>query len=98
MGNISNKRWSEYTEIKHTARGSVKEMPHDDIKLAAYEALFEISNSWGSAFGVNLREAVYCEWWRVSRQMLDTKPSSTSKDRALTIIADLESMSKGGDE
>lgn len=98
MANISNKKWCEYTEIKHTARGAVKPMSYDDIKLSAYEALFEISNLWGSAFGANLREAIYCNWWKIARQMLDTKPNSESKTRALTIIADLEHMSKGGDE
>jgi hypothetical protein len=95
MARISSKKWNEYNS---TARGSVEPMSYDDIKLSAYEALFEISNSWGSAFGANLREAVYCEWWTVAHQMLDTKPNSTSKDRALTIIADLEHMSKGGDK
>ena len=98
MARISNKKWCEYTEIKCTARGAVKDMAYEDIKLSAYEALFEVSNSWGSTFGANLREAVYCGWWRVANQMLDTKPNSTSKDRALTIIADLEHISKGGDE
>lgn len=94
MARISHKKWDEY---QSTARGAVEPMTYDDIKLAAYEALFEISNSWGSAFGANLREAVYCEWWKIARQMLDTKPDSKSKERALTIIADLEQMSKGGD-
>lgn len=94
MARISNKKWCEYT----TARGASVPMSHDDIKLAAYEALFEISNSWGSAFGVNLREAIYCNWWKIARQMLDTKPDSTSKTRALTIIDDLEYLKKGGDE
>lgn len=98
MARISNKKWCEYTEIKCTARGSAAEVPCDDIKESAYEAFFEISNSWGSAFGANLREAVYCNWWKIARQMLDTKPDSTSKARALTIISDLENMSKGGDE
>ena len=98
MARISNKKWCEYTEIKCTSRGASAPMSHDDIKLSAYEALFEISNSWGSAFGINLREAVYCNWWTTARQMLDTKPNSASKDRALTIIADLEHMQKGGDE
>ena len=98
MARISNKKWCEYTEVKCNARGAVAPMNHDDIKLSAYEALFEISNSWGSAFGANLREAVYCGWWTVAYQMLDTKPNSTSKNRALTIVADLEHISKGGDE
>ena len=98
MSRISNKKWCEYTEVKCNARGSVTEMSYDDIKLSAYEALFEVSNSWGVAFGANLREAVYCKWWTVARQMLDTKPNSTSKTRALTIIADIEHMGKGGDE
>ena len=98
MARISNKKWCEYTEVKCNARGSVKEMSYDDIKLSAYEALFEVSNSWGSAFGANLREAVYCGWWTNAYRMLDVKPDSSSKSRALTIIADLESMSKGGDE
>lgn len=92
MARISNKKWNEY---KSTARGAAEPMSYDDIKLSAYEALFEISNSWGCAFGANLREAVYCNWWTIARQMLDTKPNSTSKNRALTIIADLEHMSKG---
>lgn len=98
MARISNKKWCEYTEIKHTSRGAVEQMSQDDIKESAYEALFEISNSWGSSFGANLREAIYCEWWNIARQMLDVKPPSSSKDRALTIIADLEHLSKGGDE
>ena len=99
MGRISSKKWCEYTEIKHTARGEAGPMSQwDDIKESAYEAFFEVSNSWGSAFGANLREAVYCEWWKIARQMLDVKPPSSSKDRALTIIADLEYLSKGGNE
>jgi hypothetical protein len=98
MARISNKKWCEYTEIKHTARGSVEQMSCDDIKLSAYEALFEVSNSWGSTFGANLREAVYCGWWKVARQMLGIKTDCKSKERALTIIADLEHMSKGGDK
>lgn len=98
MARISNKKWCEYTEIKHTSRGAVEPMSPDDIKESAYEAFFEVSNSWGSAFGANLREAVYCEWWNIARQMLDVKVDCKSKERALTIINDLESMSKGGDE
>ena len=98
MARISNKKWCEYTEIKHNARGSVEPMSQDDIKLSAYEALFEVSNSWGSSFGANLREAVYCNWWDIARQMLDTKPDSASKTRALIIIDDLEYIRKGGDK
>ena len=98
MRRISNKKWCEYTEVKCNARGSVQDMSYDDIKLSAYEALFEISNSWGCVFGANLREAVYCGWWNIARQMLDVKADCKSKDRALTIIADLECMSKGGDK
>ena len=97
MARISNKKWCEYTEIKHTSRGAVEPMSQGDIKQSAYEALFEISNNWGCTFGANLREAVYCEWWNIARQMLDVKPDSSSKDRALTILSDLEHMSKGGD-
>lgn len=91
MARVSNKKWGEYT----TARGAVREISKDDLKEMAYDTLFEVSNSWGSTFGSNLREAVYCEWWQTARQMLDVKPNSTSKDRALTVIRDLENMSKG---
>lgn len=98
MGRISNKKWCEYTEIKHTARGEAEPMSYDDIKESAYEAFFEVSNSWGSTFGANLREAVYCEWWNIARQMLDVKVDCKSKERALTIINDLEHMSKGGED
>ena len=91
MARISHKTW----EIYKTARGSSRPIPQEDIKQMAYDTLFEVSNSWGSVFGANLREAVYCEWWNIARQMLDVKPSSTSKTRALMVIADLENMAKG---
>lgn len=91
MGKISGKKWNEYS----TARGAVKEMSNEDIKRMAYDTLFEVSNAWGSAFGASLREAVYCQWWHIARQMLDVKPDSISKDRALTVIRDLENLSKG---
>lgn len=90
MARISHKQWNAYK----TARGASKEMSSEDIKKMAYDTLFEVSNSWGSAFGANLREAVYCEWWDTARQMLDVQRNSKSKDRALTVIADLENMSK----
>lgn len=91
MARISHKQWSAY----QTARGVSKEMSKDDIKQMAYDTLFEVSNSWGCAFGANLREAVYCEWWHIARQMLAVKPDSESKRRALTVIRDLENMAKG---
>ena len=91
MARISHKNWNAYK----TARGVSKEMSNEDIKKMAYDTLFEISNSWGSVFGANLREAVYCQWWHIARQMLDVKPNSESKTRALTVIQDLENMAKG---
>lgn len=91
MARISHKNWNAYK----TARGASKEMSNEDIKKMAYDTLFEVSNSWGSTFGANLREAVYCQWWDTARQMLDVQRNSTSKDRALTVIADLENMAKG---
>ena len=91
MARISHKEWNAY----QTARGASKPMSTEDIKKMAYDTLFEVSNSWGCAFGANLRDAVYCEWWDTARQMLDVKPNSKSKERALTVIQDLENMAKG---
>lgn len=91
MARISHKQWNAYK----TARGASHQDPTVDIKKMAYDTLFDVSNSWGSAFGANLREAVYCEWWDSARQMLDVKPNSESKRRALTVIQDLENMAKG---
>ena len=90
MARISHKNWEVYSK----ARGASKE-PNEDIKKMAYDTLFDVSNSWGCAFGANLREAVYCHWWDSARQMLDVKPNSESKRRALTVIQDLENMAKG---
>jgi hypothetical protein len=90
MAKISHKTWNTY----NTARGAKKEMPKEDIKRMAYDTLFEVCSAWGSVFGANLREAVYCEWWDTARQMLSVKKDSISKERALTVIADLEHMSK----
>jgi hypothetical protein len=94
MAKISNKEWFKYLETK-SARGASRSVSAEDIKKQAYDTLFEVSNSWGSAFGANLREAVYCHWWDSARQMLDVKPDSKSKERALTVINDLENMAKG---
>lgn len=91
MARISHKNWNAYK----TARGASKDMSNEDIKKMAYDTLFEVSNSWGCVFGANLREAVYCEWWETARQMLDVQRDSTSKERALTVIRDLENMAKG---
>ena len=91
MARISHKEWNAY----QTARGASHQDPTVDIKKMAYDTLFEVSNSWGCAFGANLREAVYCHWFDSARQMLDVKPKSESKTRALTIIQDLENMAKG---
>ena len=91
MARISHKNWNAYK----TARGANHQDPTVDIKEMAYDTLFEVSNSWGCAFGANLREAVYAEWWHIARQMLDVKPNSESKTRALTVIQDLENMAKG---
>ena len=97
MSRISNKEWEEYQVIR--GRGDAQPMCIDDIKYSAYESLFELSSAWNSAFGANLREAVYCKWWKVARQMLSTKADSTAKRRALVIIADLEALDKvGGDD
>ena len=93
MARISNKEWTEYCKSK-TARGSVREVSMDDLKAQAYDTLFELSSAWCVAFAVNLRDAVYCEWWDKARQMLDGKRGE-AKDRALTVIRDLENMAKG---
>ena len=90
MARISNKNWNAYK----TARGASR-LPDFDVKEMAYDTLMEVSNSWGCAFGQNLREAVYSHWWNTARQMLDVKPDSESKRRALIVINDLENMAKG---
>lgn len=90
MARISYKKYSDYTK----ARGAVAEVSQDDLKEMAYDTLFEVSSAWCCAFGANLRDAVYCEWWDKARRMLDAK-SGKAKEIALTVIADLERMSKG---
>lgn len=93
MARISHKEWNEYCKSK-SARGSARQVSNDELKQMAYDTLFEVSSAWGYAFGVNLRDAVYCEWWNIARQMLDGKKGE-AKERALTVIRDLENMSKG---
>ena len=90
MARISYNKFRDYTR----ARGTTAEVSKDELKEMAYDTLFEVSSAWCISFGVNLRDAVYCEWWDIARKMLDAK-SGKAKEIALTVIADLENMSKG---
>ena len=89
MARISYNKLRDYTR----AKGSVAKVSKDELKEMAYDTLFEVSSAWCVSFGVNLRDAVYCEWWDTARKMLDGK-SGRAKEIALVVIADLESMSK----
>lgn len=98
MARISNRKWGELQEaLKHNKQALVQDIrvpfTDDDIKVMAYDAMFEATSAWCVAFGVNLRDAVYCEWWTTAKKMLAAKKGD-AKERMFFIIRLLENLKK----
>lgn len=98
MARMSNREWSELQSAlrsnKEAAQNDIKApFTDDEIKEMAYDAVFEATSAWCIAFGVNLRDAIYCEWWSTVRTMLMGKRGE-AKNRIDSIVTLLENMRK----
>ena len=99
MARVSNREWGELQEaLKQNKEALLTDVKvpftDDEIKEMAYDAMFEATSAWCVAFGVNLRDAVYCEWWAIAKKMLAAKKGD-AKSRMMFIIRLLENMRKG---
>ena len=98
MARMSNREWGELQDALRRNREAaqndiVAPFTDDEIKEMAYDAVFEATSAWCVAFGVNLRDAIYCEWWETVRTMLVGKRGE-AKSRIVSIITLLENMKK----
>ena len=98
MARISSKQWYELQlALRANEEAQTEEkapFTDDEIKEMAYDAVFEATSAWCMAFGVNIRDAIYCEWWNTVRTMLIGKRGE-AKSRIESIITLLEAMKKG---
>lgn len=99
MARISNREWAEFQEVLRAnalahKNGKTAPFTEDDIKEKAYDAMFEATSAWCYSFGINLRDAIYCEWWTTANTMLKGKRGE-AKDRIIFIIRTLKNLAKG---
>lgn len=98
MARVSNREWGELQDAlrrnKEAAQSDIKTpFTDDEIKEMAYDAMFEATSAWCMAFGVNIRDAVYCEWWATAKKMLAAKKGD-AKERMFFIVRLLENLKK----